>query len=287
MTRSFFSNCGSNFLDLIQFNYNDKKGILVLLFHDICHDSTYPLWHWISSLNAQGISVLTIDWDGHGGSGNSYFDVQETTRSIPLILQRLFGSTGGKKLGKERKGPLCFLMGHGLGASYSLIAATRQDVSQHVAGVIALSPSIVLDKSSSIFGDAWSLFSLPAWTSDFANKFSYYGFGWIWGIIWGLSSKKFPLRAKLYISADEQVKKFVHEAFSERKLLRHVKTPVLWLHARKDSHASYLKSLPLMMEIPTAFFSYHDEERDYLRMALSDKIQYFCSEFIGRFKSSH
>ncbi len=262
------------------------KNILIILLHDIYHDSSYPLWHWIHTLNDDGFSVLTIDWDGHGTPTTSSFEIQETTRSIPLILQRLYGQSGGLGLGAKRQGPLCFLMGHGLGASYALISATRLDVAEAVSGVIAVSPIIAHNDKFRFFGDIPTLFNVVAWTQDFANKFSYYGIRWLKGIFFSPSTKTFPVRTKLFIHPSEQIKRFVFEAFSERRLLRQVKTPVLWLHGRKDCSFSYENSVPLMMEIPTAFFSYHDNNRNYLRMSLSDKIQQFSSQFISSLNSS-
>ena len=103
---------------------------LVILVHGLGDDCSYPLLHWIRFLNANGMSVLSFDWDGHGVDGSSILDFQQATRSIPLIIYRLFGDEERTGLSAKRIGPSCFLMGHSMGAAYALIAATRHDVAK-------------------------------------------------------------------------------------------------------------------------------------------------------------
>ena len=48
-----------------------SKNILVVVFHGLGHDCTYPLIHLIKKFNEEGISVLSVDWDGHGEGNQS------------------------------------------------------------------------------------------------------------------------------------------------------------------------------------------------------------------------
>jgi alpha-beta hydrolase superfamily lysophospholipase len=255
-------------------------GPLIILFHGLGSDCTSPFWHWIHEFASHGISVLSVDWDGHGAASSSRVDLQEATRSLPLIVQRLYGEEGGLGLNAKRSGPPCFLMGHAFGASLALIAATREDVSKNIVGVIAVSPTLCLQPRVKILFEFLSFLRLSAWWFDFKNKIRFYG---LWGLIPSYGSfkrKQFPLRMKLHIDYLEQQKEFVYETFEKRRVLQKVKTPVLWLHGLKDNVCSYYKTSQLMLEVQSAFFSFCDENRGHFRMILSDQASFSSINFI-------
>lgn len=255
-------------------------GDLVILLHALGHDSTSSYWHWILEFAANGISVLSVDWDGHGAGASSLLDIQEATRSLPLLLQRLYGEENGQGLNEKRKGPRCFLMGHSFGASLSLIASTREDVNKHICGVIAVSPILSIQSFLTTTKEYLSFMNPFAWISDFANKLGFYGF---WGLIppYGTFKRNnFPLRMKLDIDYVEQAREFVRETFENRRILQKVKAPVLWFHGRNDSVCSYYKACQLMLEIKSAFFSVCDHERGHLRMVFNDDVLSSTLKFI-------
>lgn len=257
--------------------------VLVLLFHGLGNDRNYPLVHLIRVLNANGFSVLSVDWDGHGLGSATTLDFQDATRSIPLILQRLYGDEEQSGLGQRRVGPACFLMGHSMGGAMTLIAATREDIARMVQGVIVLSPAVSIAPTRRFMSDVGNYLSLKSWSYDLANKISYYG---LYGLLFALGSakrRKFPLRMKLSINYIEQARHFVYEIFEKRRLLRQVKTPVLWFHGMQDGVVPFESASSLMMEIRSAFFSYHDVERGHLRLSFSDQIPKYSAWFINRY----
>ena len=253
---------------------------LIILMHGLGDDCSYPLLHWIRFLNSNGLSVLSFDWDGHGLGGYSVLDFQQATRSLPLLLHRLFGSESGSGLSAKRDGPTCFLMGHSMGASFVLIAATREDVSKNINGVVVVSPALSIHTYSKVTGEMWNYLYPSAWLKDFLNKFSYYGIDGLFPAIGSFKRKSFPLRMRTSIEYVDQARNFVNETFEKRRILREVRVPVLWMHGMKDRIAPYSNVASLMMEIPSAFFAHNDEKRGHLRMAFSDQIPKYCSLFI-------
>lgn len=257
-------------------------GPLVILFHALGHDCTTPYLHWIYEFVDKGISVLTVDWDGHGIGASSMLDLQEATRSIPLILQRLYGEENGTGLNAKRNGPACFLMGHSFGASLALIAVTRQDVYKNIYGVIAVSPLLSLQSFFKTIKEFFGLLRPSVWFTDFANKFGFYGILGFFPPYCSFRRKKYPIRLKLDIDYLEQAREFVRETFENRRILRQVKTPVLWFHGLKDSLCPYYKACRFMLDIPSAFFSFSDDKRGHLRMIFSDKVMASSIKFIEK-----
>jgi alpha-beta hydrolase superfamily lysophospholipase len=253
---------------------------LVILMHGLGDDCSYPMLHWIRFLNANGMSVLSFDWDGHGVDGSSILDFQQATRSLPLLIYRLFGDETRTGLSAKRTGPSCFLMGHSMGASYALIAATRQDVAKNIAGVIVVSPALSINSYTKAAGELWNYLYPSAWLKDFLNKFSYYGLDGFFPATGSFKRKSFPLRMRTTIGYVDQARNFVNETFVKRRILRDVRVPVLWMHGMKDRIAPYSQVASLMIEIPSAFFAHNDEKRGHLRMAFSDQIPKYCSSFI-------
>jgi len=259
--------------------------VLVILLHNLGFDATYPYWHWIEALNALGIHVLSLDWDGHGVSGGSALDLQSATRSVPLMLQRLYGKTGEAALNEKRPGPACFLMGCASGAAYGLLAASRKDCAQILSGVIAVSPTVNTGSDGLFKRERGTLLSPAAWLKDLLAVVPFYGLSGVVPFSQKRQSKTFPLRLRIGISWERQLADFVSETFAKRKVLRNVQTPVLWLHGAKDKRVPMERARPLMLEIPAALFTHVDANRTHTRMMYSSEVPKYAAKFIDIFSS--
>lgn len=259
---------------------------LVIMLHGLGDDCTYPCWHWMHALVAQGIAVLSVDWDGHGASVSSHLDVQQATRSVPLILQKLYGNLGEAGYGAIRPGPDCFLMGFAAGAALALMTAARPEMVDLLKGVIAISPTVILEGTVDSKTELLNCLRPFSVLHDVVGRISYYG---VSGVLPALSQKRkrnFPLRMRVGSSPVDQMRVFVNETFQVRKVLRQIQIPVLWMHGRKDQVAPYEKAMELMTEIPAAMFSYVDESRGHLRMSLSEDISTYAATFVDSFRKN-
>jgi alpha-beta hydrolase superfamily lysophospholipase len=272
--------CGTAILTSPKHTQSNELGPLVLFFHGLEADSTTPFWHWINEFVSNGISVLSVDWDGHGIGGSSLFDIQECTRSIPLIINRLYGEKNGVGLNQERLGPKCYLMGHSFGASLTLIAVTREDIHKLVQGVIVVSPILSVQPFLKMSKEWLCYLNPSAWMKDFFNKFGFYGIRGFFPPSILRRKKHFPMRKKVHINIHEQARHFSHEIFENRKILQKVKTPVLWFHGMKDNVCPYYQACHFMMEIKSAFFSFCDNSRGHFRMIYHDQVTISSIKFI-------
>jgi alpha-beta hydrolase superfamily lysophospholipase len=254
--------------------------VLVILSHALGFDSTYPYWHWIEALNAKGLHVLSVDWDGHGVTGGSALDMQTATRSLPLLLQRLYGEAGVASFSARRPGPMCFLMGHAAGAAYGLLAASRPDCSKILSGVIAVSPAVNTGSDGMFRRERWTVLNPMAWFKDLLTLVPFYGLSGVIPPSAKRQAKTFPLRLRIGIDQEVQLADFVNETFASRKVLRNVQTPVLWFHGAKDRRIPFERALPLMTEIPSALFTHVDEQRGHTRMMYSSEIPNYAAKFI-------
>lgn len=259
--------------------------VLVILVHSLGFDATYPYWHWIESLNALGIHVLSVDWDGHGFSGGSALDLQTATRSLPLLLQRLYGAAGEAALSGKRAGPLCFLMGCASGAAYGLLAASRKDCSQLLSGVIAVSPTVNTGADGGFSKERGTYLNPMAWVKDFLTVVPFYGATGVMPPSNKRQSKAFPLRLRIGIDWERQLAEFVSETFAKRKVLKNVQTPVLWFHGARDKRVPLERARPLMLEIPAALYTHVDEYRGHTRMMFASEVPKYAAKFIDQFSS--
>ncbi|MEY4066107.1 MAG: hypothetical protein RIR26_2315 [Pseudomonadota bacterium] len=254
--------------------------VLVILSHALGFDATYPYWHWIEALNSKGLHVLSVDWDGHGAGSGSSLDLQAASRSIPLLLQRLYGESGRAGLTAGRSGPLCYLMGHAAGAAYGLLAASRVDCARLVSGVIAVSPTVNTHQDGELKLERWEVMNPVAWFKDFLTQVPFYG---VSGVVPPSASRQkrlFPLRLRFGIDREIQLARFVSETFASRRILRNVQTPVLWIHGAKDKRVPLERALSLMMEIPAALFTHVDEHRGHTRLMFSSDVPAYAAKFI-------
>ncbi|MFZ9519342.1 MAG: alpha/beta fold hydrolase [Silvanigrellaceae bacterium] len=254
--------------------------VLVILCHALGFDATYPYWHWIEALNRQGLHVLSLDWDGHGVNGGSALDMQTASRSIPLVLQKLYGEGGSQQLSISRRGPQCFLMGHAAGASYSLLAASRMDCAKIVSGVIAVSPTVNTCQDGTFKRERWTVLNPVAWFKDYLSLLPFYGLSGVVPPSFKRQLKMFPLRLRIGIDREIQLANFVNETFAARRVLKNVKTPVLWFHGARDKRVPLDRALSLMTEIPSALFTHVDENRGHTRIMYAAEVPAYAAKFI-------
>lgn len=262
-----------------------SKPVLVILLHGLGDDCTYPHWHWIQTLVSQGISVFSVDWDGHGLRNSTMLDFQYATRSLPLLLQKIFGPVGEQMVEKPKGAPDCYLMGHSAGAVLSLLAVTRTDIAKIIKAVVAVSPAVTLNPESAFSHELLSYVSPFAWFKDFAPSVSYYGFRGLFPATGQFKRDQFPLRMNVGIEYIEQLRWFISETFKTRNVLELVKVPVFWLHGRKDKIAPFAEVHQLMNQIRSGLLSFCDHERGHLRMAFSQTVPELAATFINRFQS--
>jgi pimeloyl-ACP methyl ester carboxylesterase len=254
---------------------------LVILIHGLGDDCTFPHWHWMDLLLQQELAVLSVDWDGHGPGGGSHLDFQGATRSLPLLLQKLFGQPGQGLLPESHEGPPVFLMGHSTGAALALICASRPDAARHVEGVVAVSPTVCAAQADYRRAERLTFASPGAWMSDFAGRVPYYGVRAMLPRPGGRRHEAFPVRVRVGLSAAEQLQAFLRETFEERRILRKVNVPVLWLHGARDRFVPLSRAQPLMDEIPGALFSHVDRARGHVRMAFSLAAPQYAARFVA------
>ena len=259
---------------------SDSPPVLVILFHGMGDDCTYPHWHWIEALTARGLSVLSVDWDGHGVVGGSVLDMQSAVRSLPLILQKIYGEPGAAHLDKLRAGPRCFLMGHSTGAALALLSVTRPELSRLVMGLVVISPAVVVNADSDMKREALTYLRPSTWWRDLFGKIPYYGIAGLVPAFGRFRRSQFPIRLKVGIPYADQVRLFVHETFEVRRVLRNVQVPVLWLHGTRDKIVPLTHAAKLMGEIPSAKFLHIDDSRGHLEMAFSQEIPTYAAKFI-------
>ena len=234
---------------------------LVVAMHGLGDDCTYPLWHWFDALTQAGYPVLSVDWDGHGISlPQSQLDLQIATRSLPLVLARLYQQPGR---------PQCYILGHSTGGALALLAACRDDVAQVAKGVVAVSPAVSV-ASRGRFG--WELLqglSPWTWVTDLAGRVPYFGVGGLVPPMGPLRRGAYPLRMRLDIPYDTQIRRFAQETFAVRRALRGVKLPVFWAHGKRDGITPLADVSPLMWEITSGLETHMDPWRGHYTLAMA------------------
>ncbi len=262
-------------------NSEDCKNVLVLNFHGLGDDSTFPFWHWAETLVKSGLSVLSVDWDGHGVGSLSNLDFQAATRSLPLILQKLYGQKGLSNFVSVPDGPHCFLMGYSVGAVMALLAASRPDVARFARGVIAISPLLVMGKGRRDLTESGAMLRPLSWGRELFSKVKYYGFSGVFRKRAEMGEEGFPVRTVLGLDCVEQLKSFLNETFVTRRVLKNVSVPVLWIHGAKDRIVPLEKVQGLMTDIPSALFIHLDNRRGHFLTAFSGRLPQYVGNFVS------
>jgi alpha-beta hydrolase superfamily lysophospholipase len=263
-------------------NVSTSRSALVIMLHGLGEDSIFPQWHWATSLVARGIPVLSVTWDGHGEFGHSVLDISSATRTIPLVLQKIYGDSAGSTSDSVADAPRCFLMGNSFGAVLSLVAATRPEIPALVSGVIAVSPMVCIDVSRHQPREFLSKLSPRSFVRDVFPRMSLYGWDAMESKSGLFKGERARVRMRVGIDPLDQVRAFLAETVSRRQLLRNVRVPVLWLHGVKDHIVPLEKAVPIMSEIPSALFSHFDEKRGHRLMAMSSEIPEYAARFVEK-----
>jgi pimeloyl-ACP methyl ester carboxylesterase len=228
-----------------------SRRALVILLNSYGPGGMASEWPWISSLLAKGLSVLSVELDGHG-EGASLWDAAASSRSIPLLLHKLYSDSASAFLVRSDDLPRCFLMGNSLAGTMALVAATRAEVASVVSGVVVVSPMVALPRSR--------------------------------GSKTLKAGKTIPralgFRKRVGVDPVDQVRAFLAENVERQGLFKKVRVPVLWMHGARDRLVPVEKAMPIMTSIPAALFSHIDEKRGHSLMKASAEISNYAANFI-------
>lgn len=238
-------------------NKAKERKSLVILLHALGRVSMVSEWQWVQALVAKGVPVLAVEWDGHG-TGSLLWDVAQVTRSVPLILHKLYATGGNPLLSRQEECPKCFLMGNSFGATLALLAAARPEMPSVVRGVVAISPMVALAGSR----------------ADGAPRKRFRGGGK------ALRDSLFSMG--IGVDPFDQVRAFLRESLDAKNLLQEIRVPVLWMHGARDSLVPVDLAMGRMGRISSALFAHIDESRGHKLMNASPEIANYAAKFIER-----
>jgi alpha-beta hydrolase superfamily lysophospholipase len=238
-------------------NAHAHRRSLVIHLHALGRATIVSEWRWAQALVAKGIPVLAVEWDGHGEKG-SLWDVSTATRSLPLILHKLYATLGEAPLSHVQQFPKCFLMGNSFGATLALLAAARPDTAPLISGVVAISPMITLAGM------------------DPENKTRKRFRGGIRAL------RKNSFHMGMGIDPFDQVRAFLLENIEKRSLLQNVQAPVLWMHGARDRLVPVDSAVQKMTKIPAALFTHIDEKCGHKLSPVSHEVANYASRFVER-----
>ncbi len=107
------------------------KPKLVVMMAGLGQRGVEGLWLWILHALRQGFAVLVVLLDGHSRQAGTLFDPRLATRTLPLVLQRL------ARLAVTHDS---FVVGHGFGATMTLLACCREDSRHGLKAAACLAP---------------------------------------------------------------------------------------------------------------------------------------------------
>lgn len=258
------------------------RDALVIMLHGLGDDCTVPFTQWQETLAAKGFASLSVTWDGHGPTGHSALDFAAATRSLPLILERLYGTGKQHEGWKPRSGPQCFLAGYSMGATLALIAATRPDVARVVNGVIAVSPIVALKLSRQTPADLFASYRPEVVLNDRLPRVAHDGVAAAFEPARTSFLGPFAdsVRFHVGIEPSAQIRNFVEETFVQRRILQSIHVPVLWMHGVRDRVVPVRAAAPLFREIPAALFTHMDRLRGHRLMVLSQETREYVLSFL-------
>lgn len=108
-----------------------RQAQMVLLLSALGQNALSSNWLWVQQALARGMAVLAIALDGHSASAQALFDPRLATRTLPLVIDRLF---------RLPSVPVLHVIGHGFGATLAWLAACRPDAALRLRSVACLSP---------------------------------------------------------------------------------------------------------------------------------------------------
>ncbi len=238
-------------------NIATTRQSLVILLHALGRESVAFEWQWAQALVSKGIPVLAVEWDGHG-DGSSLWDVASVSRTVPLILHKLYAGWGEQQMSPASSFPKCFLMGNSFGGTLALLTAARPEIGNVVSGIVVISPMVAL-VGTHFDGSPRKRFG-GGFRALKRNRFSI-GMG---------------------VDPFDQVRAFLADTVERRGVLKQVRVPVLWMHGARDRLVPVDAAMRHMTCIPSALFAHIDETRGHKLMNASVEIADYASRFIER-----
>ncbi len=190
---------------------------LVILLHGLGQDCCESNWIWIHSFLKSGLSVLAVSMDGHSRTPLSSFDPRLATRTIPLIISKLDGLPSNFKI---------FAVGHGLGATYCLLAASRSDCAKQLCAVACISPRLSAEGASEMSSSPIPIGRPVQLCKDGVRLGRYYGTGGFRRLWRGDSGKLLRKRLLVSTAVETQVEMFLSENVSSHETWTGAKVPV-------------------------------------------------------------
>ena len=257
----------------------NSQNTLVIFVHDFGHDATYLFWKWIKQFTESGISVLCFDWDGHGNSSKSELDLQQATRTLPLIVQRLYGDRQNlNSFQKDPDEPRCYLLGYALGGIYSLIAGSHDYLSKVLDGIVSICPIL----SKSYYQD--HLFSRRKF---FSNPLSYFKLRKYYQHLSKYKThqlashkRRLPVRMSISVNHMKQLHQFIKEVIEKRKILNYVKVPTLYISNSEISQDMHSASISFLQNFPSSLFVYQNGHKHLIEILNDELIIQYCKDFI-------
>jgi alpha-beta hydrolase superfamily lysophospholipase len=191
---------------------------LVILLSGLGQHGVDGNWLWIQHLLGAGKAVLALSLDGHEKAGTTLFDPRLSTRTLPLVLERLARIDANVRF---------FVAGHGYGATVAWLAACRQDASQLMAGVCCLAPWIQWDGGLESRGCVPPFLHPVQLIRDGIRLSSVYGLVGMKKLWQGDNVR--DLRKRLFVGStlESQMASFFSEIVDVTHLMSQAKVPVL------------------------------------------------------------
>lgn len=254
------------------------KENLVVMTHGLGQSACSSQWPWIHSFLKAGAHVLAVALDGHEPAQEaplSQFDARQASRTLPLVLQKLFGG----RQDSDGQPFDVFLAGTALGATFSLLAASRQEFRSRLKGIICVSPSLSSGASRELQFQRPRLRRPLQLVQDAARMSSYYGvLGF--GRIWKRPDEHLKETQALGGRLDAQLQRFINDHLGAGEAFTRVAAPVLWI--QDDARASEQSAIvyKLMDKIPSPLIRYSDPHRSARNIQYSRVWPERAAEFV-------
>lgn len=257
------------------------QNTLVIFVHDFGHDATYLFWKWIRLFTESGLSVLCFDFDGHGISSKSELDLQEATRTLPLIIQRLYGESQNTKTFQKKASfePKCYLLGYALGGIYSLIAGSHDYLSNVLNGIVSICPILSKTYYHDYLFSKKHAFTKPL--SYFKLRKHYSHLSQFKTQELASQSRRLPVRLSISVNHMNQLYQFINEVIEERKILNFIKVPTLYINNSEISKEMHSKSISFLQNFPSSLFVYQNRHKNLIEILNDELIIQYCKDFIS------
>jgi pimeloyl-ACP methyl ester carboxylesterase len=262
---------------LLLYPKNREPSQLVVFSHTLFQPLTFPNWMFFKSLLAGGSAVFAVELDGHGTSDAGHFDFQQASRSLPLVLSKLY----------SRLPNLPFILcGQSVGAIYSLLYAARQEAPGLIKALVVLSPALTAQNFKSVQKKSALAYLHPSSVRYFWSQAPYYGWKVALNLFRNQFSPRTPVRLHLQLHPFEQLNAFTQEFLAQRQILAQIKIPTLWIHGRKDMFVPFEMAERYMRQIQAPLFCHVESNKDHLDVLVSQRVSDYVCSFLQNFSRS-